>query len=138
MDLKLLVLWAITGGGLSAVIMMIIWLPATATRNPGTVRRHCSLWHPRQVSRRIPYPRPTRRVRSHAGHCCRCGSGPVLFRQREYFQWWATTSRSLEAAVDNSAGASYDFCKEKPIAHIAGRLLADLHPNGTVRMLPFS
>jgi len=27
MDLKLLVLWAITGGGLSAVIMMIIWLP---------------------------------------------------------------------------------------------------------------
>jgi hypothetical protein len=32
-------------------------------------------------------------------------------------------------------GGSYDFSKEKAMAQIAGRLLADLHPNGTVRMV---
>jgi hypothetical protein len=37
--------------------------------------------------------------------------------------------------VDSSTGASYDFFKEKPMVQFAGRLFADLHPNGTVLII---
>jgi hypothetical protein len=37
--------------------------------------------------------------------------------------------------VDNCRGASYDFYEEKAMAKIAGRLLADLFPDGVVRIV---